>query len=325
MKPFAELGQAGRTARQRRMAAFALAHYDIDVASVRPLTSHYNAVFRVDTRDGDRLVLRINRPGSRSLVDIRSELAWLAALQRETELVVPELVPTRQGELVTTVEAPGVPEPRHCSLFRWIDGRSVDDRPAPRTLFNLGVTMARLHDHADGFRPPAGFTERRLDQAWPFGRPDALYDEAPDDLLTVLRASAARVQAALDDLYADPAGLWFLHGDLHLGNVKVTRTRLAVLDFDDSVWCYPVQDIGISLYYLEYHPAYRDLRAAFSRGYASVRPWPEAAAGQLDTFIAARQLDLISLVANTDDPTIAAYLPGMIEKGVRRLSSWLER
>ncbi len=330
MKPFTELGQAGRTARLRRLALLALADYDLDVAAVRPLTSHYNAVFRVDTGRGERLVLRINRPENRTLVDIRSEVAWLDALRRETELVVPESVPTRPGALIATVEAPGMPEPRHCVLFRWIDGRGVDDRPAPRTLFNLGATMARLHKHADGLRPPVGFTERRLDQAWPFGRPEPVYDEMPDALLTterraVLRESAARVQAALDGLHAESAGLRFLHGDLHLGNVKVTRAGLGVLDFDDSIWCYPAQDIGISLYYLQYHPTYRELRTSFTRGYTSVRPWPEGGDDLVDTFIAARQLDLISLVANTDDPAIATYLPSMIEKGVQRLSSWLER
>jgi Ser/Thr protein kinase RdoA (MazF antagonist) len=97
-----------------------------------------------------------------------------------------------------------------------------------------------------------------------------------------------------------------------------------VVDFDDSVWCYPIQDIGISLYYLEYHPAYRDLRAAFTRGYTSVRPWPETGDSQVETFIVARQLDLISLVCGSDDPSLAAYLPTMLDKGVRGLSAWLE-
>jgi Ser/Thr protein kinase RdoA (MazF antagonist) len=328
VKPFAELGQAGRTARLRRLARRALSSYDLAVASVRPLTTHYNAVLRVDTAGGGRAVLRVNRPGNRSLIDIRSELAWLDALRRETDLVVPKPLATREGAFVTTVEAPGVPEPRHCVLFRWIEGRGVDDRPAPRTLFNLGATMARLHEHAEGFTPPAGFTERRLDRAWPFGRPAAVYSDEPDDVLTperrsVLRASAARVQAALDELYADRSALRFVHGDLHLGNVKVTRAGLGVFDFDDSTWGYPVQDIGISLYYLEYHPAYRDLRAAFTRGYSSVRPWPETADGQVETFIAARDLDLISLVAHADEPDIAAYLPTLIEKGVPRLAAWL--
>ncbi len=328
MRPFKELGQAGRTARLRDLALRALARYDLAVTSVRPLTTHYNAVFRVDTADGDRVVLRVNRPGNRSLVDIRSELAWLEALRRETDLVVPEPLSTREGDFVTTVEAPGVPEPRHCVLFAWIAGRGVDDRPTPRTLSNLGAAMARLHEHADRFVPPPGFTERRLDQVWPFGRPAAVYDDEAHPLLTperrtILRTSATRVEEALNRLDADPGGRRFLHADLHLGNVKVTRVGLGLLDFDDSLWCHPVQDIGISLHYLQYHPAYRDLRAAFVRGYTSIRPWPETRAGQVDTFSAGRQLENISLVWHAEDPSITAYLPEILEKGVPRLAAWL--
>jgi len=47
--------------------------------------------------------------------------------------------------------------------------------------------------------------------------------------------------------------------------------------------------------------------------------------GQVDTFIAARELDLISLVSHAEDPSIAAYLPTLIEKGVPRLAAWLAR
>ena len=94
---------------------------------------------------------------------------------------------------------------------------------------------------------------------------------------------------------------------------------------DDSLWCYPAQDIGISLYYLQYHQDYRELRAAFTRGYESVRPWPETGDGGVDTFIAARCLDLISLVCSTDDPSIAAHLPTMLEKGTQRMATWLAK
>jgi Ser/Thr protein kinase RdoA (MazF antagonist) len=188
--------------------------------------------------------------------------------------------------------------------------------------------MARLHEHADRFIPPAEFTTLRLDQVWTFGRPTVLERDAPDELWTperrmVIRESAARVQAILDEWYADPALPRFLHGDLHLGNVKVTPAEMGVLDFDDSCWCPPVQDIGTALFYLQHHSAFPDLRAAFTRGYTSIRPWPETAAGQVDVGIAARQLDLISLAATSDDPSITVYLPGLVERGARRLAAWL--
>jgi Ser/Thr protein kinase RdoA (MazF antagonist) len=329
VKAFSDLDQSGRTARLRRLAMVVLARYDLAVAAVRPLSMHFNAIFRVDLEDGGRVVLRINRPGNRSLVDIRSELIWLDALRRETDLVVTEPLPTRDGDLVTTVATAGVPEPRHCAVFRWIDGRAPSRRSSLRTLFALGATMARLHDHADRFAPPSDFTERKLDQVWPFGRPPAIVGDEVDGVFTrerraVLRESAARVEVALADLYADPAELRFLHADLHLGNVKISRAGLAVLDFDDSLWAHPVQDVGISFCYLQYHPNYPELCSAFKNGYTSLRPWPETAPGQVEAFAAARQIQLVSYLSHADEPSLAGYLPRMLETAVPRLSAWLQ-
>jgi len=304
------------------LAFRALSRYDLDVAAIRPLANHFNTIFRVDTAD-------CNRPSHRTLADIRSELAWLDALRRETDLIVTEPIPARDGEFVTTVEVPAVPEPRHCALFRWIDGHSQIRRPTLQTVLALGATLARLHDHADRFTPPPGFTDRKLDRVWPFGRPPALDYDEPDELFTperrvVLREVATRVESTLAEFYADPSGLRFLHADLHLGNVKLTRAGLAVLDFDDSLWCYPVQDAGISLFYLQYYPNEPDLRAAFTHGYTSVRPWPETSTAQVETFSAARQLELISAMAHADDPVLASYLPGTLARAEKQLAAWLE-
>ncbi|MBA3251044.1 MAG: hypothetical protein H0T66_12235 [Geodermatophilaceae bacterium] len=40
---------------------------------------------------------------------VRSELTGLAALRRDTDLVVPEPVRTRNGDLLAVASAPGVP------------------------------------------------------------------------------------------------------------------------------------------------------------------------------------------------------------------------
>ena len=57
-------------------------------------------------------------PGIRTLGNIRSEASWLAALSRDTALTVPTPVANRDGGLVTSVSAAGVPEPRHCQEHR---------------------------------------------------------------------------------------------------------------------------------------------------------------------------------------------------------------
>ena len=74
----------------------------------------------------------------------------------------------------------------------------------------------------------------------------------------------------------------------------VHRGTVGIIDFDDSRWCFPIQDMGISVHALLRRPEGERLTDAFLRGYRSVRPLPEHVA-RLHLFIAARLVDLIGL------------------------------
>ena len=107
MKDFEELTNRGRARRLRRLALSALADYDLPIARFRLVTNSFNGIFRLDTAMGEKYIVRVCLPEERFLVEIQSEMAWLAALRRDTDLAVPEPVPTRTGALVTTATAPG--------------------------------------------------------------------------------------------------------------------------------------------------------------------------------------------------------------------------
>ena len=59
MKPYHELTRRGQLRRLRRLVLDVLTFYDLDVNKVRFLTIETNTMFRVDTEDGDKYVLRI--------------------------------------------------------------------------------------------------------------------------------------------------------------------------------------------------------------------------------------------------------------------------
>jgi Ser/Thr protein kinase RdoA (MazF antagonist) len=322
MNPFATLTPAGQCRRLHALARQALEVYDLTHIQSVPLAVHSNTLFKVTAAEGV-FVLRVSIPDQRTLLEIQSELAWLAALRRETDLVVPEAIPARSGAVVVTATVPGVPEPRHCVLFRWMPGRAVPDQlPAP-LAFRAGATLAQLHDHADRFQPPPPFSTTQLDRAWTFGLPAGLTSAAPDPLWPPARRHLVRrvgeeVQALLDQLYADPAQRRFLHLDFHPGNLKQHDGQIAVLDFDDTRWAYPVQDLGTALYYLFDEPGSAEMRAQFLAGYASVRPAGVPPAAQLDLCLAARQIDLLSYVLAMD-VLPPAELGGWLDTVERRL------
>jgi Ser/Thr protein kinase RdoA (MazF antagonist) len=275
----------------------ALRRYGVRPRRLRPLAAE---VVRVDAGDGQAFALRCRPRSGRVFGDIPLELAWTAALRRDTDIRPPEPVPGLDGALVQDVAAPGVPEPYDCVLSRWIPGPTLADRLTLENVRRLGVLSARLHEHAAGFRPPASLPVRSLDQLLRGGERAVLFAyEHPAFLPPARRAVFARVaerfRLTVAALYADPAGRRVIHADLHHQNVKLDRGRLRPLDFYEVIWGYPAQDVALTLYDLRYYTdpgrhEYAALREAFAGGYASRLPWPEAHPGQLDTLVAGRRL-----------------------------------
>lgn len=293
------------------MALDALDSYDVDVRRVTPLTHHLNLLYRVDTIAGERYALRISNPTWRSLVELRSELEWLVALARDTDIGAHEPVPNRHGKHVTTVDIDGVPEPRRCVLFTWVPGVELAECLTADNVEKLGVLSAGLHEHAKGFTPGEAFTSRKLDRLFPRDEVCVLFARehqhlfSPDQRVTFKQAME-RAQSELDRLYADPDGLRVIHGDLHHENVKVSRGRLRPIDFEDVIWGYPIQDIALTFYDFRFYTDpethdYAALCGAFQCGYTSNLPWPQEYPDQIDTLHVARRIWVANWVLQNAD------------------------
>ena len=313
------------TRRLGALARRALLAYDVEVTSLVPLAINQNWMFRLRTGDGRQFVVRVNRPGMRTPLDVASEMAWLAALRRDTDLIVPDPLPDRTGGHVQVLpDAQGVLHP--VSVFGWIAGRNVGQKVDVRLARGMGESVGRLQEHADRFRPPVPFTTSTLDDVWAFGpEPGVLapgatpHDWFPPARREAIRRAAARGQARIDALHADKSQLRFLHIDLHMGNVRWLKGGgLALLDFDDSRWAHPVQDFAIPLFYLWHHEHGDALWDAYAQGYASVRGDVPAAREVLYDLVAARQVDLVAFVLESRLLEESA-MPAWLERAEQRL------
>jgi Ser/Thr protein kinase RdoA (MazF antagonist) len=132
MLEFDRLTGPGKLRRLRRLAVRALGAYGLGDARLTHLRhAPWSTTFRVDvTAPPGRYVLRIHAPETAGAAEARSELLWLAALRRDTDLGVPALV--------VTAEADGVPGPRHCVLFRWLEGRFLSANTSPGAIRQVG-------------------------------------------------------------------------------------------------------------------------------------------------------------------------------------------
>ena len=277
IRPFAELDRAGRTRRLRRLAEAALTAYAVPVARLTPLAHGLNTTFRVDGADGHRYVLRVQRPDGPGVAQVRAEMAWLAKLRRETDLVVPQPVPTRARDLVSVVADPAVPEPRTCVLCHWVEGRFLDERLSAPQLYAVGEFTARLHLHGARMN---GLDRRRVDDLTEFGRTqvDGFSATVVERAVAAaggderIRAAVARVRAVRAELGFGSDVFGLVHGDLHQGNYLLHRGRVHAIDFDDCGYGHYAYDLAVTCAALAHLPHREELKEALLDGYRSVRP-----------------------------------------------------
>ena len=305
-----------RAARLRQAARHALEYYDLPVRRLSLLGNYTNSMFRVDAADGTAYALRICAPGWRTEEDLRAEIAWLQALSRAPEIGAPLPITARDGGCLIKVEMAGEAEARRCLLTSWLPGGQLAKHLTEKNLERMGALFARLHRFSLDFVPPPDFTRRRMERVLARGEEDALFSAScqaglPERARGLLARVAQRVEGAFARRYADPRGLRVIHNDLWHGNIKLYRGRLYPLDFEDTLWGYPVQDIAMAAHDLMTdvpREAFEPLLAALRRGYERLEPWPEDYADEMDTFRAGRELWVANYVARVDQPHLAGYL-----------------
>ncbi|HEX9990195.1 MAG TPA: phosphotransferase [Chloroflexia bacterium] len=290
--------------RLRQLAEVALAAYDLPPVRVTLLAHLFNTTFRVDTATGQRYVLRIHRAGTPTVESVGAELAWLAALRRDTDLEVPAPVPTRAGLLLTLAATPGVPQPHICVLFCWLPGRLLRHGLTPRQMERVGELMARLQNHARQWGPPPGFTRGRVDFPIESARwaPDPFAPEIIIGIHTLVvgtlssaeaervTATLERVRAAEEALGKGPDTFGLIHADLHYGNLLFARGTVRAIDFDDCGFGPLLYDPAVMLSEILDWPEYPALRAGLLAGYRRIRFLAAEHEAHLDTFIALRRI-----------------------------------
>ena len=308
MKNWNDLTEQGQVRRLRKLAGLALEKYDVDVASLRLIAAHTNTLFRVNGHDGQKYALRISTPGEHTLRDNQIELKWLDILSKQTNLPVPTPIHNRAGELITQMTMDGVEGERRCTLFEWVPGKPLADYLSPKTYRQFGELMARMHQFSETFFANTAWPEHLRPMKWDRvfyypDEPNVLFDENYRNFFSAARLDLIqqvieKVEPILAGLYTAQETPMIIHGDLHMWNVHYHRGNLYLIDFEDVMWGYPIQDIAITLGYGDDREDYLALRAAFREGYSSIRQWPgnDATIAALD---AARTVMFVNYVAHS--------------------------
>lgn len=319
---FAALSTRAQVQRLRSTAFEALAQFPIDVARLRLISHGYNTTFRVDTTGGDRYALRLNTSSNRTPGMIAAEMAWQAALDADTDLVVPRPQTTRSGGLVANVPCAHVGRELSAVLYSWLPGPDLGDGATPAQMREVGRALATLHAHAEQWSLPPGAELPCFDDPL-LGVDDHISDHPlpTPDQRAVLLTALAETRRQYAALFAGATPI-VLHADLHQWNVKWSRGRLAIFDFDDSGFGLPLQDLAISSYYVRRVDG--ALEDAIHAGYTAVRDRPPGTPEQYEANFAARNLVLLNDVLVSENAELRDELPVYLPNTVARLRHWLD-
>ena len=140
-------------------------------------------------------------------------------------------------------------------------------------------------------------------------------------------SSSAVFRAALDHVQEHYDALWKsgptmpIHADLHGGNVKWLRGRVAVFDFDDACLGTPVHDLAISTYYLRDDPP---VEAALREGYSLERALPTWSRDGFEAVVASRNLVLANDVLRITNASVRAAAAQYLANSAIKLRAYLE-
>lgn len=277
-----------------------------------------NHTFAYDTGEA-RFTLRVHRPDYQSVGAIESELAWLEAVRRDTELPVPEPVPARNGRLLQAFSLPDG-QTRYGVLFRFIDG----EEPSPQTnlvdLFGvLGQYAAILHRHAIGWARPPGF-ERQAWTAATILDADGLWGDwrmAPGvtkPVRTVLDRLDAALWRRLGDYGQGPDRYGLIHADMRLGNLLVDGNKVSLIDFDDCGFCWFAYDFAAAISFHETHKAVPALKASWLDSYRAIRPLHAEDEAAIDALVMLRRMALLAWIGSHAETSLAqTHMHGFAE------------
>jgi Ser/Thr protein kinase RdoA (MazF antagonist) len=300
---FTQLSEGQQVEALAELARTALQAWGDGDCTLSLLKYRENAVFRVATGGRPVAAMRLHRPGYRTDAHIRSEAAWMLALAADG-IDTPALVPTATGDVLTIAAAAGVPEPRQCDRMGWIEGRplgsleqgvKLDEHALRAAYATIGELAARMHEHANRWTAPAGFSR----PAWDI---DSLVGDTPVfgrfwELEVLDDAQRAVLLRARDDAREHLRRLGparqLIHGDLVPDNILLDGERLSVIDFDDCGWSWPVCELATSLFPLLVNGGFDAGLEGFLAGYGNVRAFPAHELEVLPGMLVARGLSYL--------------------------------
>ncbi|MEM9655036.1 MAG: phosphotransferase [Actinomycetota bacterium] len=305
--------------------------FGLEPESISVISRSENVVCAATLGSGERLIMRLHRPGYNNLAELDSEVQWVAALA-DAGIPVPAAVPTVDGGHYTETRVGDAVV--HVGVVRWVDGkplggvRHAETANISEQYQRIGELSAAIHEQSIGWTLPDGFVRRRWNTECLLGD-NPLWGRfwevaaLSDEQRTLFADARSQLTTELNGFPTDADHFGLIHADLHLGNLMADGDGLTVIDFDDAGFGWFPYELAISLHPIVDEPWFPDARAALVQGYRSVRPLGEAEESWIETFLAVRALMIVGWLADRPEVPLHAHFDALAAQTERIVRGYL--
>lgn len=315
------------------VAVAALSNWDLQGAKLTLLNHSENWTYRVDPADGARpVILRVHRDRYHTYDGIRSELAWMRALQADAGVKTPQAIPGKNGADIQSIQHPTLSTPRHCVLFKFIDGIEPPQDNLIPAFRQLGEVTARCHNHAVTWQRPPYFQRLSWDFDHALGaNPNwGSWRDGPDldpSRTNLLQRTVDLIEKRLHAFGQDRERYGLIHADFRLANLLIYDGDVRVIDFDDCGIGWFLYDAATSVSFFEDRADVPDLLEAWKEGYRRQRKLTNADENELWTFVLFRRLLLFAWMGSHAETDLArttgpGYSTGTCDLAEKYLSKY---
>lgn len=321
MTNFSELTVDEQIASLQPVVQEAAKLFGIDLEAFESINHEFNSTFKLVDKSGERFALRVNINSDRTIENLLAEVNWVRTIESVKTPKPLSIAGQPEQDFVAQVWHEELGRPLHCVVYTWLEGEEPGDEPSLEQVGAIGAAMARLHMESRQTVLPSGCALPQLDHfLWHCAEQILSTNRSTSEVgRSNLERAYSRIQDLADSLFAkgQPQPI---HADLHPWNVMWNQGELAVFDFDDSGFGFPIQDLATAIYYLDTPEQER----ALLDGYSSVAKLPSYTFEEMQTLLIQRRLVLANYLFETSNPEHLEMAPEYLEETERRIALWLE-
>lgn len=261
----------------KRISKAAMEKYNIEVEDIDFFIEASNAFYKIRDKSGDKFLIKIFQEESSKIEDNLAEVFFIDIIKEKTDIIVPTVIPSKTGQRVIEIKSEEFSVPKRAILYEWIDGKDLYGRETYECFKKLGKITARMHLATRNISIPEEINPKKWDRVFYYRGEKPVYkmkkykNIVSEEFIEIMDFIIPFIDKKIFELYKNNTPQ-LIHADLNPWNILIENEELKIVDFEEAILGFPIQDFSIFLFYYKDGKRFEFLRVkeSFIEGYSKI-------------------------------------------------------